>query len=482
MQIDSLTVGIGFKVDYEKLDKLQARLKSINKLWEGITSKKLDSLEKGPIAAAKRADNEMAKIKKAAEAKEKQLRILKEREDKAKERTEKKQILEKYRNLKFMNDLVQKRKKEEMKAEADKALDKADKEKQEEDNRKKRAAEAMTQMKELRKGAIITAAAVTAAYAGFSKMFEHARDSAQSIRNIMLTTGVDRKTLKNLGYSGAEFGLSEKEMFANVKSIMSAHAALTMGGNAAPFAALGLSPTDSIEATIKKLRSASRKVDPNIFRNLAGQLGASDDFLAWITGGKDIEMPRAFSLSVDEYNQTLRAAESWNKLLYLMGQFGDKLMSKSGDKLVTVFTAIINMLDMTLRLIDKLEANPITKKMFGIGKQAEPGYLDYAQDVIESPTVNYWHAGMRFAEWLNKYSAARSVAFESNMPTSAAAVMGQVASQALDKSTLNNTKVMNSGGNTYNNRLEIYDGAGAARVIDYLELQQSGYQIPYGTY
>ena len=45
-----------------------------------------------------------------------------------------------------------------------------------------------------------------------------------------------------------------------------------------------------------------------------------------------------------------------------MGQFGDKLMSKSGDKLVTVFTAIINMLDMTLRLIDKLEANPITKK------------------------------------------------------------------------------------------------------------------------
>ena len=165
-----------------------------------------------------------------------------------------------------MNDLVQKRKKEEMKAEADKALDKADKEKQEEENRKKRAAEAMTQMKELRKGAIITAAAVTAAYATFSEMFEHAKDSAQSMRNMMLTTGIDRTTLKNLGYSGAAFGLSEKDIFANVKSIVTAHAALTVGGDSTPFATLGLNPNDSIQETIKKLRKGSKVVDPNIFR------------------------------------------------------------------------------------------------------------------------------------------------------------------------------------------------------------------------
>lgn len=224
MQIDSLTVGIGFKVEYDKLDKLQARLKEINKLWEGITSKKIASLEQGPVSAAKRAEAEMAKIKKAAEAKNKQLRILADKDEQAKEDAKKKRVALNNRGLRFLADLDEKRKKEALKEESAKLLDKEDKEREEQKNREKRAGEAVQQMKDLRKGALITAAAVTAAYAAFSKMFEHAADSAQTVRNIMLTTGVDRTTLKNIGYSGESFGLSEKEMFSNVKAILSAQA------------------------------------------------------------------------------------------------------------------------------------------------------------------------------------------------------------------------------------------------------------------
>ena len=481
MQIDSLTVGIGFKVEYDKLDKLQARLKEINKLWEGITSKKIASLEQGPVSAAKRAEAEMAKIKKAAEAKDKQLRILAAKDEQAKEDAKKKRVALNNRGLRFLADLDEKRKKEALKEESAKLLDKEAKEREEQKNREKRAHEAVQQMKDLRKGALITAAAVTAAYAAFSKMFEHAADSAQTVRNIMLTTGVDRTTLKNIGYSGESFGLSEKEMFSNVKAILSAQAALTMGGNSAPFATLGLSPRDSIETTIKKLRNASQKLDPNIFRQLASQLGASDNFLAWITGGEDLKVPKAFTLSVEEYNQTLRSAEAWNKLLYLMGQFGDKLMSKSGDKLVTVFTAIINMLDMVLKLIDKAEANPVTKKMFGIGTQEAATKYDYAESAIKALTgnpLNRLSAAMRFMELLNKNYSAEGSPLPEGSPASSASIIGQIGAGAIDKSTTNANRITNSGGNTINNTFEIYGGGDAIRVIDEIALRQATYQMP----
>lgn len=481
MQIDSLTVGIGFKVEYDKLDKLQARLKEINKLWEGITSKKIASLEKGPVEAAKRADNEMAKLRRLARDRNKGMRIAADREEQQKEDANKarlKRIALNNRGIAFLADLDEKRKKEALKEESAKLLDKEDKEREEQKNREKRAHEAVQQMKDLRKGALITAAAVTAAYAAFSKMFEHAADSAQTVRNIMLTTGVDRTTLKNIGYSGESFGLSEKEMFSNVKAILSAQAALTMGGNSAPFATLGLSPRESIETTIKKLRNASQKLDPNIFRQLASQLGASDNFLAWITGGEDLKVPKAFTLSVEEYNQTLRSAEAWNKLLYLMGQFGDKLMSKSGDKLVTVFTAIINMLDLMLKLIDKAEANPVTKKMFGIGTQEAATKYDYAQSAIKALTGNPLSAAMRFMELLNKNYSAEGSPLPEGSPASSASIIGQIGAGAIDKSTTNANRITNSGGNTINNTFEIYGGGDAIRVIDEIALRQATYQMP----
>jgi len=267
-------------------------------------------------------------------------------------------------------------------------------------------------------------------------------------------------------------------MFANVKAIVSAQAALTAGGNSTPFSTLGLSPRESIETTIKKLRSGSDKIDPNIFRMFASQLGASDNFLAWLAGGKDLKIPKAFTLTVEEYNQTLRSAEAWNKLLYLMGQFGDKLMSKSGDKLVTVFTAIINMLDLMLKLIDKAEANPVTKKMFGIGTQEAATKYDYAQSAIKALTGNPLSAAMRFMELLNKNYSAEGSPLPEGSPASSASIIGQIGAGAIDRSTTNANRITNSGGNTFNNTFEIYNGADEARMIDYMQAQQAGYLMP----
>ena len=138
------------------------------------------------------------------------------------------------------------------------------------------------------------------------------------------------------------------------------------------------------------------------------------------------------------------------------------------------------MLDMMLRLIDKMDANPVTRRLFGIDKKEDATGLTYAMDAIEAFLGNKTNAAIRLMEYVNrKYTPSAGA---ENPTTSSASIIGQIGEAAIDKSTQNTATVTNSGGNTFNNRIEIYDGAGAARVIDYLELQQSGYQIPYGTY
>jgi len=122
---------------------------------------------------------------------------------------------------------------------------------------------------------------VGALYEILRKMTVQAVEAGQAVRNFGIQTGLSTDKMQQWTQFAEQMGASGDDVVSALKAIQMQQARIRtgMGGNAAPFAALGVSVTDEPFKVLDALREKYKNLRPDLQRLINSEFGLSDSML-----------------------------------------------------------------------------------------------------------------------------------------------------------------------------------------------------------
>ena len=204
--------------------------------------------------------------------------------------------------------------------------------------------ETVATMKGLLDTTVATKVALLGAVTALYKMSDVARQAAMDLDIYQNNTGLSGEQLQELSYKAAQAGVSMKELGGTIQRLQQMSTDVLMGkGMPEPFMWLQLDPKQSPIAQLDKIGVKLRELsqtEPALAKNIANQLGLSDNVYYSLLNNANDEMNKQFLLTMKEQKALVALNKEWNKVWFYIKQITIKLQG-IGAALQTRFVKIL---------------------------------------------------------------------------------------------------------------------------------------------
>ena len=231
--------------------------------------------------------------------------------------------------------------------------------------------ETVATMKGLLDTTIATKVALLGAVTALYKMSDVARQAAMDLDIYQNNTGLSGEQLQELSYKAAQAGVSMKELGGTIQRLQQMSTDVLMGkGMPEPFMWLQLDPKQSPIAQLDKIGVKLRELsqtEPALAKNIANQLGLSDNVYYSLLNNANDEMNKQFLLTMKEQKALVALNKEWNKVWFYIKQITIKLQG-IGAALQTRFVKILlnaiqGLGEILTRVYDFIDANEDLKNV-----------------------------------------------------------------------------------------------------------------------
>lgn len=231
--------------------------------------------------------------------------------------------------------------------------------------------ETISTMKGILDSTIATKVALLGAVSALYKMSDVARQAAMDLDIYQANTGLSGEQLQELSYNAAQAGVSVKELGGTIQRLQQMSMDVMMGkGMPEPFMWLQIDPSQSpvkqLDRIGAKLRELS-KSNPALAKNLANQVGLSDNMYYSMLENTNEQMNKQFLLTEKEQKALVKLNREWNKVWFYIKQITIKLQG-IGAALQTRFVKILlnaiqGLGEILTRVYDFISANETLQKV-----------------------------------------------------------------------------------------------------------------------
>ncbi len=171
------------------------------------------------------------------------------------------------------------------------------------------------------------AAVVATVNAGLALLVNNALQSAVALKNFTTQTGLSADELQRWKHAAAMNDVTGQELTETIKGIQTAAAQMALTGEGiGPWAMLGIDPHQDPFVVLGKLREEFKKMDPGMARNIAAQMGISDNLFQMLLSDLD-KLNGKYLLNKEETGNLIALNRAWKDLMFTIGAMKDKVAS-----------------------------------------------------------------------------------------------------------------------------------------------------------
>lgn len=203
---------------------------------------------------------------------------------------------------------------------------------------------------------------VDALVTGFLFMVDTATKAALALQNFTLQTGLQNDGLQKVQHAAKLAGVTGEELTQTIKGIQAEGAKIALGqGNVAPWALLGISPTDDPFKVFAKIREGLQSLDPGrvaAARVIAQQAGIGDNVFAFLRR-KDIpldDLKELYILTTRQQGSLVQLGKDWADLTDRLGRSKNVFSAEVAPSLDKLVTFLIRVIDKVAEFVHWLDS------------------------------------------------------------------------------------------------------------------------------
>lgn len=211
---------------------------------------------------------------------------------------------------------------------------------------------------------------------GFEKVFGETLKTGVELRNFNAQTDFSVEKMQRWKAIAEQNNVAFDSLIGAFKTLQQNRAEMLVGGgNASPYAMLGIDPRQDPLKVFDQIREKISVLDKGLQRWYLGQFGLSEDLLTIFSLSNDElnNYNSKLALNAEEIKDLTALNQEWKGLVQDLGMAWDKILAASSEKLTGFFSDLRDIISMFNELADSVDfaADGIIKSIDKIANALE---------------------------------------------------------------------------------------------------------------